>query len=115
MQPRTASLGHSFRRNRRRLGAGLFVVVAVTLAWGYWADHQAATPTAQAHSLCQLCGLEPSEVDGLIETMRDRLATGMTREELLQAFYDTFDEPEEGLESVCRACAVAVLDEAEGS
>jgi len=98
------------RHFKRLTGAGLIVAVAVVLAWGYLEDRQSNTPIAQAAAICELCGLEPDEVPWLIETMKDQMATGMTREELLEAFYDTFDTPEEGLESVCRACAVAVLD-----
>ena len=40
------------------------------------------------------------------------MAEGMNREELLEAFYATFDEPDEAKASPCRACAEAVLDAA---
>ena len=45
--------------------------------------------------------------------MRERMSEGMTRADLLEAFYATFDDPAAGEESPCRWCAEAVLDVAE--
>ena len=106
--------GRLHRSLQRRLCLALPIVFAILLVWGYWEDFRADGPIHGASAICEECGVEPSELDWLVETMRDRMATGMNRAELLEAFYATFDEPAEGEASPCRACAEAVLDVANG-
>ena len=42
------------------------------------------------------------------------IESSVNGESRLEAFYATFDKPDEGESSPCRACAQAVLDVAEG-
>ena len=64
--------------------------------FAYWENYRSGTPIQQGYAVCEACGLDRSEVDGLVENMRDRLSEGMSREELLQAFYATFHDPVAG-------------------
>ena len=67
----------------------------------------ALTPTDVAHRICDACGLDSSEVDQLIDTMRQ---STLSREEDLDLFRDTFERRENA--ELCIGCAEAVLDAA---
>ena len=99
------------------------VVVVADFAVGFVVDNVTATfivaypasrwvrnarpwesPTRRAHRICEQCGLDPVVVDGLIDTMQH---STLTREQSLELFFSTFDEP--AAAELCVPCAETIM------
>ena len=61
----------------------------------------------RAHRICGQCGLGPVVVDELIDTMRH---STLTREQNLELFFGTFEDPSDA--ELCLPCAEAVAQAA---
>ena len=92
-------------RGRLKLAAA-FMLVLVAYPLGRWLRNARRweSPTQCAHRICEQCGLNPVVVEGLIETMQH---STLTREQSLELFFSTFEEP--GDAEMCLSCAEAVL------
>jgi len=71
----------------------------------------AESPLDRAYRLCRQCGLEPGDVDTLIDNSRH---AKLTREERIRLFEDTYVDPSkrERVRGLCLPCVKAVLDAA---
>ena len=86
----------------------LTVSALVIIAWPagrYINSRPWESPIKRAYRLCGECGLAPDEVGRLITGMK---GTTLTREQAVELYRDTFEEPE-GAE-LCMPCAEAVVE-----
>ena len=91
-----------------RFAVCLLIAVAVVAAvYAAMYARPWESDTQRAHRLCEGCGLGPGEVDGLIDNVRH---STLTREENLELFYGTFEDPSQA--EACEPCAEAVLETA---
>ena len=99
--------GSSGRMAKRRIILAL-AFFAVVVAWptGRWVRNTRPweSATERAYRTCSECGLDAGEVDRLIDTMRH---SALTREQGLELFFSTFDEP--AAAELCVPCAETIM------
>lgn len=84
----------------------LIVTIAAVVVWAWQQRTPKESPTERAYRVCAECGLDPSEVDRLIESARQ---STLGREQNLELYR----QQSEGKPAIdCEPCAMAVLDAA---
>lgn len=99
-------------RKARIIGSVVVFLAALTFFMGRVTDESPATPESPldlAYRLCGQCGLEPGEVDTLIDNPRH---TGLTRDEQIRLFEEAYIDGAklDAAGELCLPCAEAVLD-----
>ena len=99
-------------RKTRTIGSVVVFLAALMFFVGRVTDGPSTTRESAldlAYRLCDQCGLETDEVDTLIDNVRH---DGLTREEHIQLFEETYINPSKlkKARDLCIPCVEAVLD-----
>ena len=91
----------------KRMAQALACLFLLTFGVGVWIVFARPFESARdkALRLCGECGLDPAEIDGLIDDLRH---TTLTRAENLALFREQYEREADA--DLCEDCALAVMD-----